>query len=55
MRGVQGKAPKPSMFRRMSNWMRDTELADTFRARSGAKQVKSRTTVRKPPRLKRRR
>jgi hypothetical protein len=55
MRSSQPKPPKPSMFRRMTNWMRDTEVADTFRARSDAKQVKSRTVKKKPPKIKRRR
>ncbi|MEA2003014.1 MAG: hypothetical protein U9N84_14155, partial [Actinomycetota bacterium] len=55
MRGAQPKPPKPSVFRRFSNWIRDTEIADSFRARSEAKQVKSRTTQRKPPKIKRRR
>jgi hypothetical protein len=55
MRGAQPKAPKPSMFRRMSNWARDTEIADTWRAKSEAKQVKSRSASTKPPKIKRRR
>jgi hypothetical protein len=54
MRSAQPKPPKPSMFRRMSNRLRDTEIADTFRARSGARQVKARTK-RKPPKIKKRR
>jgi hypothetical protein len=52
MRGAQPKPPKPSMFRRMTNWARDTEIADSMRARSDAKQVKSRTK-KKPPKIKR--
>ena len=55
MRGAQPKPPKPSRFRRMTNWFRDTELADSFRARSEARQVKARASQRKPPRIKRRR
>jgi hypothetical protein len=56
MRGAQPKPPKPSMFRRLTNWVRDTEVADTFRARSDAKQVKARTArKKKPPKIKRRR
>jgi hypothetical protein len=55
MRGAQAKPPKPSMLRRMTNRLRDTEIADSFRARSEAKQVKSRTSRKKPPRIKRRR
>jgi hypothetical protein len=55
MRSAQPKPPKPSLFRRMSNWIRDTELADTLRARSDAKQVRSRTAKSKPPKIKRRR
>ncbi|MCP4307100.1 MAG: hypothetical protein GY788_19960 [bacterium] len=52
MRGAQPKPPKPSMFRRMTNWMRDTEIADSMRARSDAKTVKSRAK-KKPPKIKR--
>jgi hypothetical protein len=55
MRGAQPKPPKPSTFRRLTNWVRDTEVADTFRARSDAKQVQSRTKKKKPPKIKRRR
>ncbi|MDJ0498392.1 MAG: hypothetical protein QNJ89_11215 [Acidimicrobiia bacterium] len=55
MRGAQPKPPKPSVLRRWSNRLRDTELADTFRARSEAKQVKARTSRKKPPKIKRRR
>jgi hypothetical protein len=55
MRGAQPKPPKPSMFRRLSNWVRDTEIADSFRARSEARQVRERTTQKKPPKIKRRR
>jgi hypothetical protein len=53
MRGAQPKPPKPSVARRLTNWVRDTEVADSFRARSGAKQVKARTK-KKPPKIKRR-
>jgi hypothetical protein len=55
MRGTQSKSSKPSMFRKFTIWVRDTEVADSMRARSEAKQVKSRTTKRKPPKIKRRR
>jgi hypothetical protein len=55
MRGAQPKPPKPSLLRRWSNRLRDTEIADTFRARSEAKQVKSRSSRKKPPKIKRRR
>ena len=55
MRGAQTKPPKPSLMRRLTNRLRDTEIADTFRARSEAKQVQSRTSRKKPPKIKRRR
>jgi hypothetical protein len=55
MRGAQPKPPKPSLMRRMTNRLRDTELADTFRARSEAKQVKARAARKKPPKIRRRR
>lgn len=55
LRGAQAKPPKPSMFRRMTNRLRDTEIADSFRARSDAKQVKARSTRKKPPKIKKRR
>jgi hypothetical protein len=43
------------MMRRFTNWVRDTEIADTYRARSDAKRVKSKTTRKKPPKINRRR
>jgi hypothetical protein len=54
-RTTQSKPPKPNLFRRMSNWFRDTEVADSMRARSDARRVQQRTTKGKPPKIKRRR
>ncbi len=55
-RTSQPKPPKPSFFRRIGNWFRDTEIADTMRARSDARRVQSRTARgKKPPKIKRRR
>jgi len=53
-RTVQTKPPKPGPFRRIGNWFRDTEIADSMRARSDARKVQSRTAKRKPPKIKRR-
>jgi hypothetical protein len=54
-RTTQTKPPKPSLFRRMANWFRDTEIADSMRARSDARRVQHRTSRSKPPKIKRRR
>jgi len=54
-RSAQPKPPKPSLMRRFRNWVRDTEIADSYRARSGAKEVQSRSARKKPPKIKRRR
>jgi hypothetical protein len=53
-RTAQPKPPKPSFFRRIGNWFRDTEMADSMRARSDARRVQQRTAKRKPPKIKRR-
>jgi hypothetical protein len=55
-RTTQTKPPKPSFFRRITNWFRDTEVADSMRARSDARRVQQRGGRRKPPpKIKRRR
>jgi hypothetical protein len=54
-RTVQTKPPKPGLFRRIGNWFRDTEVADSMRARSDARKVQNRTVKHKPPKIKRRR